>query len=446
MSGPKVVNIEAVRRRLKRESLAQLNKLKLALAECERWRVQTESSALLARLDALHKDEQWEPLLIEAGPLNRFYEEESLRLQQQYVAEQAASLRQAHRFQQSIAQVTELLKSHPASAERDALIHQLNSGESSSRQTAVNAALHFIGQIGQDQSAARLRELAASLVDAGSASSIATLCAAPADPYEQRLEKCWNLLGELSALGDSPEIQALSEKARSISVSTTEQQPLLLDSLALELSSHLQNRRAAKTLRHEMQILLTELDEIRSTAAVEWKHRLTESLVQGSLVSESARSLAKETRLWIEKTFAEESRVEQRAAVLRALAATGYEVREGMAVAWAEEGRLVLRKPNESSYGIEISAPPHGNAVQTRVVAFGNLPRDPQRDLEVEETWCGEFEKARSVLNDSGFIASLIQAQPSGSIPLKTVNDSSLDSDENRRNILDRCRQKEFRE
>ena len=121
---------------------------------------------------------------------------------------------------------------------------------------------------------------------------------------------------------------------------------------------------------------------------------------------------------------------------MRALAAAGYEVREGMAVAWAEKGRLVLRKPNESSYGIEVSAPPNGNAVQTRVVAIANLPRDPQRDFEVEETWCDDFEKARSALNDSGFVASLIQAQPSGTVPLKTVADFPLNSDEHREKPL----------
>lgn len=438
MSGPKVVNIEAVRRRQKREGLAQLRKLQLALAECERWQVQPQASALLSRLNALHQAEQWEPLHIESGPLSSFYEEEAHRLRQQHAAQQAASLRQAHRFQQSIAQMSGQLQSQPASAERDALIHQLTSDDSFIQQSAVNEALLFIGQTQRDQTISRLRELAASLMDSDSASSAAVIPQVPADPHQQRLEKCWSLLGELSALEDSPDIQAMSAKSRSISAATADQQPLLLDSLVLELSSHLQNRRVIHALRHEMELLLTELEEIRSPAVAEWKQRLTAALAQPLLDPTSARQLAEDARAWIEQTFAEETRLEQRTAVLRALAATGYEVREGMATAWVEQGRLVLRKPNESAYGIEISAPPQGNAVQTRVVALGNSPRDPQRDLEVEETWCGEFEKARAVLDDSGFKASLVQAHAAGSIPLKTVGTPNEDWRQQTENLRQR--------
>lgn len=448
MSGPKVVNIEAVRRRQKREGLAQLSKLKLALAECERWNVSATSSALLARLEAMREAEQWDLLLNEAGAQNLFYEEEAVRLQEQHAAEQAAALRRAHRFEQSLAQATALLKSLPISAQRDALLHQLSSGDSSSQQSALNAALHFIGNSRQNQSTARLRELAASFVDAAAAAAPAVLPSvqAPTDPQEKRLEKCWNLLGELSALGDSPDIQALIEKARAINLSPAEHQPLLLDSLALELSSHLQNRRAAKELLHDVHILLAELEEVRSPVVAEWRRRLNEVLAQSSLVVAPVRSLVEEARAWIEKTFADETRAEQRAAVLCALAAAGYEVREGMAVAWAEKGRLVLRKPNESSYGIEVSAPPNGNAIQTRVVAFGKLPRDSQRDFEVEETWCGEFERARSMMCELGFETSLIQAQPAGSVQVKAVTHSLLHFNEDPRKQLDLGTQKKFRD
>jgi hypothetical protein len=230
-------------------------------------------------------------------------------------------------------------------------------------------------------------------------------------------------------LEDSPDFQAMSDKARSISAAPADQQPLLLDSLALELSSHLQKRRVIHALRNEMEILLTELEEIRSPAAAEWKQRLTEAFTQPLLEPKSARQLAEEARAWIEQTFAEETRLEQRAAVLIALAATGYEVREGMAAAWVEQGRLVLRKPNESAYGIEITAPPQGNAVQTRVVAIGNSPRDPQRDLEAESTWCGEFERTRALLSEAGFCTNFIKEVSAGVVPLKTVFDSSITGD-----------------
>ncbi|MDB6005282.1 MAG: hypothetical protein JWR15_2269, partial [Prosthecobacter sp.] len=110
MSGPKVINIEAVRRRQKRESQIQLRKLQLALAECERWQAQPQASALLERLHALREAEQWEPLSIESGPLSSFYEDEAHRLAQQHAVEQAARLHRAHRLRQSIAQMTTQLQ------------------------------------------------------------------------------------------------------------------------------------------------------------------------------------------------------------------------------------------------------------------------------------------------------------------------------------------------
>ncbi len=421
MSGPKVINIEAVRRRQKRESQNQLRKLQLALAECERWQAQPEASALLERLHAMKEAEQWEPLSIESCRLSIFYEEEVRRLLQHHAAEQAASLRRAHRLEQSVAQMTAQLQCQPASAERDDLIDQLANADPATQQSALNAALDFIEQTQRDQTTNRLRELAAGLIDANLSESALVIPQAPADPHQQRLEKCWRLLGELSVLEDSPGIQALSDKARHINAAPSDQQSLLLDSLALELSAHLQNRRATHALRQEMEILLTELEEIRSPAAAGWRQRLTEALAQPLSAPEPARQLAEEARAWIEQAIVEETRVEQRAAVLRALAATGYEVREGMTAAWVEQGRIVLRKPNESTYGIELSAPVQGSAVQTRIVALSNSPRDPRRDVEVEETWCGEFEKARAVLNEAGYKASLVQAHPAGAIPLKVA-------------------------
>ncbi len=420
MSGPKVINIEAVRRRQKRESQVLLRKLQLALAECERWQAQSQAADSLKRLETLRVAGQWEPLLLEAGRLRDFYQEESHRLRQRHAAEQATRLRRAHRLQQAVTQMIGQLQNLPPSKERDALVSQLAHADSTQHESAINAALHFIGQTQHDQNASRLRELAACLIDVDSETTTPTRPQALADPHRQRLEKCWQLLGEISTGEHSPEIEALSAKARLITTTPADQQALLLDSLALELSTHLQHQRVTRAWREELEILLTQLDEIRSPVAAEWRQRLTAALTQ-SPFPESNPNLLVEARSWIDQTIVEEIREEQRAAVLRALAATGYEVREGMAAAWVEQGRIVLRKPNESIYGVELSAPAQGSAVQTRVVALGDSPRDPQRDLEVEETWCGEFEKARTVLDEAGFKASLVQAHPAGSIPLKTV-------------------------
>ncbi|QIF02435.1 hypothetical protein [Roseimicrobium sp. ORNL1] len=430
MSGPKVINIEAVRRRQKRESLAHLQKLQSALAQCERWQELPQATAVVDRLHEMRDAEQWESLSLEAARQSSFYEDEAQRLRQQHVAEQAADLRRVHRLRQSVAQMTAHLEKLPPSLEREHLIAQLNAPDASAQQMALNDTLQFIEQDHRDEITSRMRELAAGLI--APEAVISALPDLPADPQEQRLEKCWNLLGELSVFMDAVDLESLTAKARSIAAAHTDQQTLLLDSLALELSTYLQNRRASLALRSELELLLAELDEIHSPAAADWKKRIAAALFESSPL-DPIRALAQEARSWVEQTFAEETRQEQRAAVLRALAATGYEVREGMAAAWVEQGRMVLQKPGESAYGVELSAPALGNAVQTRVVAFSPSGRDPLRDREVEDTWCGEFEKARDALNEAGFNASLVQAHPAGTIPLKAVSPSSFDQNAHHR-------------
>jgi hypothetical protein len=116
----------------------------------------------------------------------------------------------------------------------------------------------------------------------------------------------------------------------------------------------------------------------------------------------------------------------QRDAVLRALAEQGYEVRDGMATAWVEEGRVIIQKPNETIYGLELSAPPTGTAFQVRVVATGNDGRTTQRDKEVEQTWCTAFDKVQSSLRKEGFETRLNHASDPGVVPIKTVQSGQL--------------------
>jgi hypothetical protein len=95
-----------------------------------------------------------------------------------------------------------------------------------------------------------------------------------------------------------------------------------------------------------------------------------------------------------------------------------------MAAAWAENGRVVVRKPSEPDYGVELASPPAGAAVQARVVAFGNPERSSlsaQRDREVELAWCDEFQRARELLDLDGFKPTLLHATPAGELPVKVV-------------------------
>ena len=107
----------------------------------------------------------------------------------------------------------------------------------------------------------------------------------------------------------------------------------------------------------------------------------------------AAESLAADAEAWCAGEAKREDARLRREAVLNALSQLGYEAREGMAVAWAEGGRIVLRKPSDTNYGVELMSPGDAAALQAQVVAFDYPARGEGsrlRDKEVEESWCSE--------------------------------------------------------
>jgi len=385
MSGPKVVNVAAVRRRQKREGLAALHQLERAIAECSRFDTQAAASEMLEHLHKLRDSEQWAELSNQAPSHRDFYREHLQHLQRQHAENHAARLRRAHRLQQAATQ-------------------QAIMDADTSQTTETN----------------QLRTLATEFTDpAANTNSLPTAPVDPADPHEQRLEKCWELLGQLSALEHSPALLALTEKAEALRREPAARRLILLDSLVLEISEHLKHQRALSEAQNELHAILADIADLEDSAT--WTEQITTALARQTSTLETLQSLARDARAWADDTFDQETRRQQRAAVLRAIAAAGYEIRQGMATAWAENGRIVLQKPNDTQYGIEISAPPQGTAIQTRVVAF-NESRDPRRDLEIEQTWCSEFQHARDLLETEGFQATLLQAHQSGTIPLKVIS------------------------
>jgi hypothetical protein len=111
----------------------------------------------------------------------------------------------------------------------------------------------------------------------------------------------------------------------------------------------------------------------------------------------------------------------RRRAIFTGLAALGYEVREGMATAWARDGRIVVRKPDAMDYGVELGAPEDMARLQVRVVKAEGASSDAARDRDAETTWCAEFERLRSLLAKQGAELSLERALDPGTQPVKIV-------------------------
>ena len=110
----------------------------------------------------------------------------------------------------------------------------------------------------------------------------------------------------------------------------------------------------------------------------------------------------------------------RRNALLEALGGLGYEVTEGMATAWASEGRLVLRSAARPDYGVEVSG---AERIQMRPVAFdaGAVGPDPARDIDAETIWCGDVTRLQQNLARHGDALKIEKALPVGAVPLKRV-------------------------
>ena len=101
---------------------------------------------------------------------------------------------------------------------------------------------------------------------------------------------------------------------------------------------------------------------------------------------DGADNLVARAQALIESETAKLAAGARRRVVLGCLAELGYEVSESMATAWAPDGRLVVRKPGATDYGLELGAPSDVARLQVRLVGSDRplLLRDAQRDRDME--------------------------------------------------------------
>jgi hypothetical protein len=128
----------------------------------------------------------------------------------------------------------------------------------------------------------------------------------------------------------------------------------------------------------------------------------------------------------------------RRQAVLSALAGLGYEIRDTMSTAWVNDGRLVLRKPQESDYGVELLGPATALRVQARVVGSDRpeAGRNARRDEDMEVIWCSEFATLQELLAKAGAAIQVERAEPAGARPIKSVGMPALSTEPIHRTVL----------
>jgi len=236
------------------------------------------------------------------------------------------------------------------------------------------------------------------------------------DPCLARVD---TFLGELRGLGiDSG---AFAARVAALETELPTRRPLVADSLLLDLANAVKVGRASLRLDSKLRARLAELSAIRSPEA---PSLLAEIVAALRLPQRSnAEELIKKADKLIEEELKTMAAAERRRAVLEGLASLGYEVSEGMATAWVDKGQVVLRKAANPGYGVELSG--GGDLLQVRAVGIGGSAeaRDTSRDRDMEEIWCGEFERLKALVAKAGGSVAIESARPVGQFPLKVVHD-----------------------
>ena len=238
---------------------------------------------------------------------------------------------------------------------------------------------------------------------------------------DQALLRVDGFLGELTGLGIDP--SPFSARISSLELESPGRRALLADSLLLDLATAVKNGREHTRLQSDLRARHAELSEMKSPEAASLRSEIGQSL---SMLSDgNAADLLRRADFLIEAEVQSMAAEERRRAVLEGLAALGYEVSEGMATAWVDGGRVVLRKAANPGYGVELSGGSKSDLLQVRAVAFGNSTdaRDTTRDRDIETIWCGEFTRLQSLIAKDGGSLAIEHARPIGQFPLKLVED-----------------------
>jgi len=242
----------------------------------------------------------------------------------------------------------------------------------------------------------------------------------PASAEDNALIRIDGLLGELKGLGIDP--SPFSARVTALEGEAASRRPLIADSLLVDLATMIKDGRERARILGDLRERQAELSEMSSPEATSLRSEIDEALAGRS---GDVPELIKRADFLIEAEVRAMAAAERRHTVLEGLASLGYEVSEGMATAWVNGGRVVLRKPANPGYGVELSGGSQSDLLQVRAVGIGNPAevRDMHRDRDMETIWCGEFERLRSMVAKSGGSLSIESARPVGQFPLKIVPD-----------------------
>jgi hypothetical protein len=272
----------------------------------------------------------------------------------------------------------------------------------------------------------KTREIAARLSKGSRTASYAQWRAANLErDDDHRLARIDTLIAELAVL-DTEAARPFETRLEVIGgESTVVRKGLLIDSIIIDLA---EATRVARERDRLMTLLREQIITLGRFASDPARALVAEmnAAIAGSDTSRAEALLASAGALATAET-GRLAAAARRNAILRGLSSLGYEVREGMATAFANGEAVVMHHANTPGFGLEMSGPPEAHRLQMRVVAFSppGASRDNSRDRDVEQQWCGNLDRLRELLATSGGEIAIERAAAAGAVALKVVVDEA---------------------
>ncbi|GDY22122.1 hypothetical protein LBMAG56_34690 [Verrucomicrobiota bacterium] len=248
--------------------------------------------------------------------------------------------------------------------------------------------------------------------------------AAPNPAEHGILKKLDALLAQIGALQDTAGWAELMRRADAIRAEAdTDRRRRLYESLVLDSCARLKQLRATQAWLAEVDVMIEESAAYAGTAVDTVVNELRDLRRAGrpaDLAPWRERLAAMQ-----ERELARLAHERKRAAILASLSELGYEANEGMETALTQAGKLVIRKPGESDYAVEIVSDASLSLVQTTMVRYADSPELTEqqrlRDCEREEEWCADHARLRERLAQQGLATQFKLKLPSGAHPVKVV-------------------------
>jgi hypothetical protein len=438
MSGPKIVRI-VTREEIIAICEGHLQRLERAV---NRWQTQAtrlgelseqERSASLerhARLRALLAEDQLTELQ-KAVPVEIEHLRRDLENREERAIIRAAERRQRdRRVQENAKTLLDALQTNPESVDQALLKTLLRLASGASREDAerllAEGFAHLSKAIEEPTLSDTQRALAQQLkVDEPDVSLREWIAARKPDATRDvRLLRIDRHIVELQLLqGAECAAPFLLAQERAEAETDTKRRNLLLDSLVLDLAAATRNFQRQRECLEKLQDLASEIETYTGIGhATLLKH--IDSCTTDTELS-AVTELIEQCKTLIASHLQDQAALARREAVLGGLASLGYEVREGMATAWAQNGKVVLRKTATPGYGVEVGGRADNGRLQVRAIALSS-DRDKARDRDIETIWCGEFQRLQDLLKDKGSELLIERALSVGEVPFKETNISEL--------------------